>query len=67
MVREAGARQCRSDASGIRGPEVRREWPAQPSSIIPSDIQGIAGLAASIKEIVTDDPNAPKQSETPNA
>lgn len=35
--------------------------------IIPSDIQGIAGLAASIKEIVTDDPNAPKQSETPNA
>lgn len=66
MVREAGADNAVLTLQAYEALKCVANGRAT-KLIIPSDIQGIAGLAASIKEIVTDDPNAPKQSETPNA
>lgn len=66
MVREAGADNAVLTLQAYEALKCVANGRAT-KLIIPSDIQGIAGLAASIKEIVTDDPNAPKQNETPNA
>ena len=66
MVREAGADNAVLTLQAYEALKCVANGRAT-KLIIPSDIQGIAGLAASIKEIVTDDPNAPKQSATPNA
>ena len=66
MVREAGADNAVLTLQAYEALKCVANGRAT-KLIIPSDIQGIAGLAASIKEIVTDDPNAPKQSETPTA
>ena len=66
MVREAGADNAVLTLQAYEALKCVANGRAT-KLIIPSDIQGIAGLAASIKEIVTDDPNVPKQSETPNA
>ena len=65
MVREAGADNAVLTLQAYEALKCVANGRAT-KLIIPSDIQGIAGLAASIKEIVTDDPNAPKQNETPN-
>ena len=61
MVREAGADNAVLTLQAYEALKCVANGRAT-KLIIPSDIQGIAGLAASIKEIVTDDPNAPKQS-----
>ena len=65
MVREAGADNAVLTLQAYEALKCVANGRAT-KLIIPSDIQGIAGLAASIKEIVTDGPNAPKQNETPN-